>query len=77
MNQFGIMVGFNKPAAFEGWFSKIDDQENDLMLSVIWGYSTHATSKHAFLQFTHSLEQKPYIFGILWSKCSGKSIRLS
>jgi hypothetical protein len=58
MNQFGIMVGFNKPAAFEGWFSKIDDQENDLMLSVIWGYSTHATSKHAFLQFTHSLEHK-------------------
>lgn len=26
MNQFGIMVGLKKEAAFEGWFSKVDDR---------------------------------------------------
>lgn len=58
MKQFGIMVGLEKPESFEGWFSKIDDQENDLMLSVIWGYSTHKATKHAFIQFTNSLLHK-------------------
>ncbi|MFH5835612.1 tocopherol cyclase family protein [Proteiniclasticum sp. C24MP] len=58
MNQFGIMVGLEKKAAFEGWFSKVDDQKNDLMFSVIWGYTTHKETSHAFLQFTSSLDQK-------------------
>ena len=35
MDQFGIMVGLNKKNAFEGWFSKVDDVNNDLMFSVI------------------------------------------
>lgn len=58
MKQFGIMVGLEKAESFEGWFSKIDDQENDLILSVIWGYSTHTETKHAFIQFTNSLLHK-------------------
>ena len=56
MKQFGVMVGLNKKAAFEGWFSKIDDRENGLMLSIIWGYSTHQNTKHAFIQFQDSLK---------------------
>lgn len=58
MNQFGIMVGLKKEAAFEGWFSKVDDRKNNLIFSVIWGYTTHEETKHAFLQFTSSLDQK-------------------
>ena len=51
MKQFGIMVGLDKEAAFEGWFCKIDDPKNGLMFSIIWGYSTHRMTKHAFIQF--------------------------
>jgi len=58
MKQFGIMVGLEKSESFEGWFSKIDDQENDLIISVIWGYSTHKATKHAFIQFTNSLRHE-------------------
>jgi hypothetical protein len=58
MNQFGVMLGLNKKDAFEGWFTKIDDQENGLMLSIIWGYSTHQNTKHAFIQFQDSLKHK-------------------
>lgn len=58
MKQFGIMVGLEKAESFEGWFSKIDDQENDLILSVIWGYSTHKATRHAFIQFTNSLRHE-------------------
>lgn len=58
MNQFGIMVGRDRPDSFEGWFSKIDDKENDLMLSVIWGYSTHRDTSHAFIQFTESRDNR-------------------
>lgn len=49
------MVGLDKKDAFEGWFSKINDQENGLMLSIIWGYSTHQKTKHAFIQFQDNL----------------------
>ncbi len=56
MNQFGMMVGLDKEDAFEGWFCKIDDQENGVMLSIIWGYSTHRKTKHAFIQFQDSLK---------------------
>lgn len=55
MDQFGMMVGLNKNNAFEGWFTKIDDKENGLMFSVIWGYSTHNDTKHAFIQFQDNL----------------------
>ena len=55
MNQFGVMVGLNKKDAFEGWFTKIDDQKNGLMLSIIWGYSTNENNKHAFIQFQDNL----------------------
>jgi len=58
MNQLGIMVGLDKEAAFEGWFCKVDDYKNNLIFSVIWGYSTHEESRHAFIQFTSSLDQK-------------------
>lgn len=58
MKQFGMMVGLDKKDAFEGWFTKIDDQENELMLSIIWGYSTHKYTKHAFIQFQDSLKHK-------------------
>ncbi|MBO1264634.1 hypothetical protein J3A84_06290 [Proteiniclasticum sp. SCR006] len=58
MNQFGIRVGMKKKDAFEGWFCKVDDRKNDLMFSVIWGYTTHEETRHAFLQFTSSLDQK-------------------
>ncbi len=58
MNQFGIMVGLDKKASFEGWFCKIDDKKNNLMISVIWGYSTHEHSKHAFIQFQDSLKHQ-------------------
>lgn len=58
MKQFGVMVGLDKKDAFEGWFTKIDDQENGLMLSIIWGYSTHQNTKHAFIQFQDSLKHK-------------------
>ncbi len=58
MDQFGIMVGLNKKASFEGWFCKIDDRKNNLMISVIWGYSTHENSKHAFIQFQDSLNHQ-------------------
>jgi len=62
MDQFGIMVGLKKKESFEGWFVKIDDQVNDLMISVIWGYSTHDATKHAFIQFTSSIDhQTSYI----------------
>ncbi len=50
------MVGLKKENAFEGWFCKVDDRESGLMCSVIWGYSTHGESKHAFLQFQDNLD---------------------
>lgn len=56
MKQFGMMVGLDKEAAFEGWFCKIDDRKNGLMFSVIWGYSTHKKTKHAFIQFQNSIK---------------------
>lgn len=56
MKQFGIMVGLDKKDAFEGWFCKIDDPKNGLLLSIIWGYSTHRETKHAFIQFQDSLK---------------------
>jgi hypothetical protein len=55
MNQFGIMVGLGKDGAFEGWFCKIDDKKNGLMFSVIWGYTTHEKTRHAFIQFQDNL----------------------
>lgn len=55
MNQFGVMVGVDKKDSFEGWFCKIDDKKNNLLFSVIWGYSTHATTRHAFIQFQNGL----------------------
>lgn len=58
MDQFGIMVGLNKKNAFEGWFSKVDDVNNDFMFSVIWGYSTVENDRHAFIQFTNSITHK-------------------
>lgn len=58
MNQFEIMVGLDKKDAFEGWFSKIDDPANGLMFSVIWGYSTHRETKHAFIQFQDNLKHE-------------------
>lgn len=58
MDQFGIMVGLKKKASFEGWFVKIDDTHKDLILSVIWGYSTHKEDPHAFLQFQDSLHHE-------------------
>ncbi len=58
MNQFGIMVGLEQEASFEGWFCKVDDFKNDLIFSIIWGYTTHEETKHAFIQFTTSLNQK-------------------
>lgn len=62
MKQFGIMVGLDKPESFEGWFCKIDDRVNDLMVSVILGYATHRGTEHAFIQFTSSLDhQTAYI----------------
>lgn len=51
MDQFGIKVGFHKKDAFEGWFTKVDDLKSGLMFSVIWGYTTHEETKHAFIQF--------------------------
>lgn len=54
-DQFEIMLGLDKENAFEGWFYKVDDVENDFMLSVIWGYSTFHKDPHAFLQITSSL----------------------
>ena len=56
IKQFGIMVGLKKEDAFEGWFCKVDDPKNGLLFSVIWGYSTHRSTKHAFLQFQNSLQ---------------------
>lgn len=56
MKQFEMMVGLDKKDAFEGWFCKIDDRENGLILSIIWGYSTSKNSKHAFIQFQSSLK---------------------
>lgn len=56
--QFGIMVGLNKKSSFEGWFCKVDDRENDLMISVIWGYTTDEKTKHAFIQFQDSIEHR-------------------
>jgi hypothetical protein len=58
MNSFGIMVGLDRKNAFEGWFCKIDDKKNDWMISVIWGYSTHETFKHAFIQFQDSVKHQ-------------------
>ena len=55
MKQFGLRVGLNKASAFEGWFCKIDDWKNELMFSVIWGYSTNQKSKHAFIQFQDTI----------------------
>ena len=52
------MVGLDKKNAFEGWFTKIDDQESGLMLSIIWGYSTQQDTKHAFIQFQDNLKHK-------------------
>lgn len=58
MDQFGFMVGLEKKEAFEGWFSKVDAKECGLMFSVIWGYTTHEESGHAFIQFTSSLSHE-------------------
>ena len=55
MKEFGLRIGLSKIDAFEGWFCKIDDWKNELMLSVIWGYSTHKKTKHAFIQFQDTL----------------------
>ncbi len=90
--QFGVMVGLDKQAAFEGWFSKIDDRENGFMLSIIWGYSTHQNTKHAFLQFQDSFhhntayiqypldelkwEKDPFVLQIGNNELSKKGIHL-
>lgn len=58
MDQFGIIVGLKKKASFEGWFVKIDDTHKDLILSVIWGYSTHEEDPHAFIQFQESVHHE-------------------
>ena len=55
MDQFGIKVGLHKKDAFEGWFTKVDDLNSGLMFSVIWGYTTHEETKHAFIQFQDNL----------------------
>lgn len=60
MEQFGIMMGKHKKSAFEGWFLKIDDIQNDLMLSIIWGYTTHEKTGHAFLQFTTNIDHQTH-----------------
>lgn len=57
MKEFGLKVGLDKADAFEGWFCKIDDLKNDLMLSVIWGYSTNQKTKHAFIQFQDTISK--------------------
>ena len=56
LDAFGLMVGLEKKDAFEGWFSKVDAKEAGILFSVIWGYTTHEKTKHAFLQFTSSLD---------------------
>jgi len=56
MKQFEVMVGLDKAAAFEGWFCKIDDDNNGLMFSIIWGYSTHKQTKHAFIQYQDNIK---------------------
>lgn len=58
MNLFGIQVGVDKKDAFEGWFVKVDDRENGLMFSVIWGYATNIQGRHAFLQFQNTLKNE-------------------
>lgn len=58
MNVFGIQVGVDKKDAFEGWFVKVDDRENGLMFSVIWGYATQVGERHAFLQFQNTLKNE-------------------
>lgn len=55
MNQFGLMVGLDKKNAFEGWFVKAYSKKNELMFSVIWGYSTNENNKHGFIQFQNNL----------------------
>lgn len=55
MKYFGLNVGLKKSDAFEGWFSKVDDSKNGVMFSVIWGYSTHHKTKHAFIQFQDTM----------------------
>ena len=55
MDQFGIKVGLHEKDAFEGWFTKVDDLKSGLMFSVIWGYTTHEETKHAFIQFQDNL----------------------
>lgn len=55
VKQFGCRVGLDKPESFEGWFTKVDDRNQNFLFSVIWGYSTHRATGHAFLQFTSSL----------------------
>lgn len=62
MDQFEIQVGTNKKDAFEGWFVKVDDEKNDLLFSVIWGYSTKEEDAHCFLQFTNSLTHETKYF---------------
>lgn len=58
MKQFGIVMDLDKKNVFEGWFTKVDDVNNDLMISVIWGYSTFEGDEHSFIQFTNSLNHK-------------------
>lgn len=56
MKQFEMMVGLDRRDSFEGWFCKIDDVKNGLMFSIIMGYSTHKSTKHAFIQFQDNLK---------------------
>lgn len=58
MKQFGIVMDLDKKNVFEGWFTKVDDVNDDLMISVIWGYSTFEGDEHSFIQFTNSLNHK-------------------
>lgn len=58
MDSFGLMVGLHKKDAFEGWFSKVDAKDAGILFSVIWGYTTHEETRHAFLQFTSSLNHE-------------------
>jgi len=93
MKQLKVMVGLEKENAFEGWFTKIDDQKNDLMISIIWGYSTHQETKHAFIQFQHNKthdslyvtypineitwQNDPFVLTIGKNKLSEKGIQLN
>lgn len=62
MNQFKLMVGKQKKNAFEGWFSKVDDIDNNLMFSVIWGYSTLEGDEHSFIKESLDGEMKVCLY---------------